>query len=45
MVELVELVGLVGLFELVKLGGDCEVREFREGKANVRFGILRFCRC
>ena len=21
------------------------VREVREGKANVRFGILRFCRC
>ena len=27
------------------MGGDWEVREVREGKANVRFGILRFCRC
>ena len=42
---MVGLVGLVGLFELVELGGDWEVREVREGKANVRFGILRFCRC
>ena len=49
LVGLVGLVWLVGLVELgwlswgeVKLGGGWEVGEV---KTNVRFGILRFCRC
>ena len=44
MIELFELVELSWL-SWGKVGGDWEVIEVREGKANVRFGILRFCRC